>query len=671
MSTKRFLWLTVVLTFVGLVAGMSWYAGSRIESPAEAAARTAPPPPSPILVPVERKILGSNVVTRGTARFGIPQAVAIAPSTLKLNPGLITTLPKRNTQLAEGDVMLTASGRPVFVLQGEIPAYRDLVPGISGKDVLQLEQGLQRLGFDPGPIDDTYDKQTSDAVAKWYESTGNGWKPFGPTLDQLARIRTLEQDLATARKNELATQAAVETAQLTLESARATADHANQLATEDAEAAITALRKNEMTTAAAVTNAKLALEAARATAEHAYQLAVAEVNAALAARDQTGTDGPGDQHLIVHSARAAAEHAEKAARAEIATRISDRALVTLDPRATQSARAAADAQLEVARANLEAAQLKNQVDLQTAQLAAQADQQKIDMARAAVKAKMLENKLAIQAALDAQKAAEFDAEQARQKANRAASEKTYVHSAAVQAKILESKLAVQSALDAQQLAEFDAKLAKQQADRLAADLELAQRSIGVQVPVDEIVFIPSLPVRVHELTGVVGDAATGPVMQVTDNQLAIDSSLALDAAPLVKAGMAVEIDEQALGIRAKGVVKRVASTPGTFGVDGYHIYFEVQVTETLNQLEGFSLRLTIPIKSTNEMVTAVPNSALWLSADGTSRIQVQNGAGLEYVEVRPGLSADGYVEVTPVAGSLEPGQLVVIGFESNQEPDPS
>ena len=128
--------------------------------------------------------------------------------------------------------------------------------------------------------------------------------------------------------------------------------------------------------------------------------------------------------------------------------------------------------------------------------------------------------------------------------------------------------------------------------------------------------------------------------------------------------MPVAIDEQALGIRANGVVSMVAVTPGTRGVDGYHIYFEVRVGETQTRLEGFSLRLTIPIESTDGVVTAVPISAVSLAADGTSRVQVENEGALEYVVVEPGLSADGYVEVTPIDGTLTPGQLVVVGYES-------
>ena len=104
----------VLLAAASAAAG-AWYAGSRIESPADAAARTAPPPPSPILVPVEEKVLSAEIITRGTARFGLPQPVSLAPSPLKAGPGLITALPARNAPLNEGDVMLSASGRPVFV----------------------------------------------------------------------------------------------------------------------------------------------------------------------------------------------------------------------------------------------------------------------------------------------------------------------------------------------------------------------------------------------------------------------------------------------------------------------------------------------------------------------------------------------------------------------------
>jgi hypothetical protein len=127
--------------------------------------------------------------------------------------------------------------------------------------------------------------------------------------------------------------------------------------------------------------------------------------------------------------------------------------------------------------------------------------------------------------------------------------------------------------------------------------------------------------------------------------------------------MRVAIDEAELGIKATGVVDRVANTPGTDGVDGFHIYLEVLVDETSTALEGFSLRLTIPIESTGGTVMAVPLSALSLAPDGTSRVQVDKDGTLEFIVVEPGLSADGFVEVTSIDGALAPGQLVVIGYE--------
>jgi hypothetical protein len=48
-------------------------------------------------------------------------------------------------------------------------------------------------------------------------------------------------------------------------------------------------------------------------------------------------------------------------------------------------------------------------------------------------------------------------------------------------------------------------------------------------------------------------------------------------------------------------------------------------------------------------------------------VQVENNGNLEFIVVKPGLSADGFVEVTPVEGTLSPGQLVLVGYENAQE----
>ena len=460
--------LALSLIGVVLLAVVSWIAGSKIQSPAEAAARTAPPTPSPILVPVEERVLSSNVITRGTARFGLPQSISLAPSPLKAEAGIITTLPAREDQLKEGDILLTASGRPVFLLQGDIPTYRDLTAGLSGEDVRQLEAALKRLKFDPGAVDGVFDEKTSAAVTNLY--TAAGFTSFTPSEEQLANLRSLENELAMA--------------------------------------------VNE-----------------KAIAENTLALAPLSIKAAQAQRN-----------------------------AEVAS-------------SSGSSQAAAQ---------------------------------------------------------------------------------------------LNGDIAVKTAEEAQKAAEREVKRLTNLVDQLTAEYEAARNKTDSPMPIDEVVFLPSFPVRVEEIKAKVGDAANGPVITVTNNNLAIDSSLPLAEAPLVKPGTKVAIDEPDLGLQATGVVSRVADTPGTDGADGYHIYFETLVDETKVKLEGVSLRLTIPVQSTGEAVTVVPISALFLAADGTSQVQVQKDGKLEFLEVKPGLSADGFVEVTPVDSELAEGQLVLVGYEKSE-----
>jgi hypothetical protein len=566
---KRVNVLWVILGVVGGMAAGAWYMGSRIQSPAEMAARTAAPEPSAILVPVESRVLSSDVVTRGTVRFGLPQQVSIAPSTVKSGAGLISSLPRPNTNFKEGEVIMSASGRPVFVLQGAAPAFRDMAPGTSGGDVRQLEEALARLGFDPGIVDDNYDQKTSAAVERMYKKAG--WDPFAPTREQRAAVAALEREWSDAARAQLAAEATRETAMKAVAAARAEQN----------------TRQAALDSAARVGDSR--------------QLA----------------DARSGKSLALETERARADHSASAASADVATQMADRALIVLDPRQTETARAAAEAKLKVARAAQRKAKLEADLAVQNAAREAALAEERIRVAEGAVKAARLEGERSVRAAQEQQA-----------------------------------------------LAEFDVKVATERAERLASELAAARARLGVQVPADEVVFIPSLPIRVHEVTAAVAANASGPVMSVTDNQLSIDSQLPLEAAPLVKPGMKVAIDEQALGIKATGIVETVASTPGTRGVDGYHFYLGAKVESTPVPLAGFSVRLTIPIETSKGAVTAVPTSAVSLAADGTSRVLVDRGGKQEYVTVQPGLSTGGYVEVNTSDGRLVPGQFVVVGYKT-------
>ena len=338
MAKKQTVVLAGVLAFVALVAGAAWLASSHIESPADAAARAAPPAPSPILVPVEERVLRSKVVTRGTARFGLPQPIATAPSRLKIDPGLITTLTSRNSQLNEGDVILTISGRPVFLLQGELPSYRDLVPGLSGKDVLQLELGLSRLGIDPGLVDGIYDADTSAGVEQWYKA--KEFEPFGLTKTQASLVRSLQNDLNDAQRNKLAANASVTEARAALFSARESMKQSIDAATAEYIRKRTALRELQI---------KL---------------------------DK-------DLELSLEAVQAKAEFANAAAQAELTDQINQRALIVLDPRQPESARRAADAKLKLAEAAAHKARLESTLSTRAAERASMLATEQIEAASTA------------------------------------------------------------------------------------------------------------------------------------------------------------------------------------------------------------------------------------------------------------------------------------------------
>jgi hypothetical protein len=204
-------------------------------------------------------------------------------------------------------------------------------------------------------------------------------------------------------------------------------------------------------------------------------------------------------------------------------------------------------------------------------------------------------------------------------------------------------------------ARLEAGRAQAEADRLAA-------KVGVQMPADELIFLPSLPVLIDTISARRGSTVSGPVMTVTSSQLAVDSSLSVSDAKLVRVGDPVKIEEQELGITVKGRVSQVASTPGTNRVDPSRFYLAVVPDESVRALLGASVKLTISVKSTNGEVLAVPPSALSVGGDGSSRVQVRRGGRTVIVEVVPGLAAEGLVEVRPAPGQrLEPGDQVVVG----------
>ena len=554
--------LGIGLAAVIVASGIGWFAGRQIQSPAEIAARTAPPKASLIAVPVEERTLSSEVVVRGTVRFGAPQSVTLPTSPLKPGKSIVSTAPVKGAELTDGAVAFTVSGRPVFVMEGAQPAYRDMAPGTVGTDVQQLEAGLLRYGFDPGPIDGVYDQQTEAAVAAWYQSAG--YSPFGPTDEQLAASRTAQGDHFTAQTDLLTAKGDLATAQ-------------GQLATAQQQAA----------------GARVAAAGGPA-AEAAAQATYQQDNAAAQADVTAKTNA-------VQAATEALAAAQKA--------LAD--AQTAKPKPTPEELAALEADVRAAESDLNAAQ----ADLTASQAALAAVVPPVPGA-------------------------------ATDELNRA---------------VALADIDVRSASQAVAVAQRQVSVLSSKDNATAVALVGVNERLGVQIPADELLFFANLPRRIDDVAVTVGDEITGPVMTVSNLQLAVDSAVSANDAKLIRVGAPAVISQPDLGITANGEVTQIATTPGTNGVDPQRFYLEVTPKDAPAALVGTSVVLTITVDSTETDVLAVPVAALSVAADGTSRVEVKADDGTtHFVAVTPGLTAKGLVAVVP-AGALVAGDLVIVG----------
>jgi peptidoglycan hydrolase-like protein with peptidoglycan-binding domain len=207
-SRKKVLGVVCGVAVVSMGLGVA--AGTRLTSPADAAARTKPPAASNITVPVERKALNNQVVTRADASFEGAVDIKLQPT--GEGKAVVTgQVPKVGSRITEGKPLLEVTGRPVIALAGELPMYRALRPGMQGPDVKQLEQTLHRLGYDTGVVDEKYDARTSSAVAKLFRDAGYEPPQAEEALSQA--VDRAQEALDTAEEQETNAERALENAQ--------------------------------------------------------------------------------------------------------------------------------------------------------------------------------------------------------------------------------------------------------------------------------------------------------------------------------------------------------------------------------------------------------------------------------------------------------------------------
>ena len=131
---------------------------------------------------VERTDVIATETLSGTLGYGSADPVVFRSSddgvvTVQgLAAGFVTDIVDDGVFVQAGDVLYEINTEPVVVLQGDLPQYRPFVSSMSdGPDVLQLEQSLSDLGYDPDgdiTIDEDFTSATADAIERLQEAIG-------------------------------------------------------------------------------------------------------------------------------------------------------------------------------------------------------------------------------------------------------------------------------------------------------------------------------------------------------------------------------------------------------------------------------------------------------------------------------------------------------------------
>ena len=180
-----------LLVLVAITGGVVVMSGAKDPTPAT---RDAPPSTAT----VQRGKLSAMVSLDGTLTYrarsdGAPYAVINGAS------GTYTRLPDAGDEVDCGDVLYRVDDRPVLLLCGTVPAYRDLAHGDKGRDVRQLNRNLHR------PAGRRFTKGTKKALerlqrAKGLPATGKLDVGDAVVLPGPARIATVSGVLGAAAR---------------------------------------------------------------------------------------------------------------------------------------------------------------------------------------------------------------------------------------------------------------------------------------------------------------------------------------------------------------------------------------------------------------------------------------------------------------------------------------
>lgn len=228
------------------------------------------------------------------------------------------------------------------------------------------------------------------------------------------------------------------------------------------------------------------------------------------------------------------------------------------------------------------------------------------------------------------------------------------------------------------------------------------RGSGPMVPMNEVVFVPSFPATVAAVSGQLGSLVEAPLITIDAGRPDIVGRLDPSDEPLVRAGQAVVVQDEASGWHAAGTVESVdpvttsggpgsgssggsdsagsgsagsgssgsdtgisGSSQGSSASGGGTAYLPVIIGVAINvpiSEIGQNIQVTLTYASSAGPVLAVPEAAIRTDAAGrTYVLAVDARGGQQRVPVATGITGGGMVAVTPQARTLSAGQRVVTG----------
>lgn len=108
-----------------------------------------------------------ETTARGKLQFASQVEVVATTS------GVLTEIPVTGTQLGAGSVVYRVDEKPVFMLSGAMPAWRDFTAGMEpGVDIEQLERNLQSFGYLSVEPSQEFNWYTKWALHAWTDSVG-------------------------------------------------------------------------------------------------------------------------------------------------------------------------------------------------------------------------------------------------------------------------------------------------------------------------------------------------------------------------------------------------------------------------------------------------------------------------------------------------------------------